>query len=484
MMTAYQLSRERRKVIVVDDGPVGNGMTSRTTAHLVNALDDRLYEIEAFHGAEGARLAAESHTAAINAFEEIASDESIECDFERVDGYLFEPPGSGTSSLEEELAALHRAGLTDVERVSRAPIQSFDTGPALRFPRQAQVHPRRFLNGLAAAIQRNGGQIFSGTRVVDAEGGASARVKTQAGLEVTAGSVVIATNTPINDRYIIHTKQAPYATYVVALAVPRGAIPSLLLWDTAQTAEEEQQQLGPIPYHYVRLAHDGDRDVLIVGGEDHKTGQADNFEERFGHLETWARSRFPALQEVTDRWSGQVMEPIDAMGFIGRNPSDEPNIYVATGDSGNGMTHGAIAGLLITALIAGRDHPWAKLYDPSRKILKPRLLAEFAKENLNVAAQLRDYLTRGDVSSADQIPAGGGAVLREGATKIAAYRDEAGVLHELSAVCPHLKCVVRWNHAEKTWDCPCHGSRFDCRGHVVNGPAISDLSPMEKTANA
>ena len=475
MMTAYRLSREGRKVVVLDDGPIGSGMTSRTTAHLVNALDDRYYDIETFHGAEGARLAAESHSAAIDQYERIAAEEGIACDFERVDGYLFAPPGGSAETLDQELAALHRAGLTAVERVARAPLEGFDTGPALRFPRQGQVHPVRFLTGLAEAIQRRGGHIFTGTHVTHLEGGASAKVKTSAGHEVTASAVVVATNTPINDRFVIHTKQAPYYTYVVGLEVPRGTIPTLLLWDTAQTAAEEEKQLGVVPYHYVRLARDRESDVLIVGGEDHKTGQADDSDERFARLEAWARERFPAAGQLTDRWSGQVMEPIDTMAFIGRNPLDEPNVFIATGDSGNGMTHGAIAGMLLTDLIAGRENPWAKLYEPSRKITQPRLLAEFAKENLNVAAQLGDYLTGGDVASADEIPAGGGAILREGLKKIAAFRDEHGALHQLSAVCPHLGCIVHWNHGEKTWDCPCHGSRFDCVGRVVNGPASSDL---------
>jgi glycine/D-amino acid oxidase-like deaminating enzyme/nitrite reductase/ring-hydroxylating ferredoxin subunit len=483
MMTAYQLSREGRKVVVLDDGAVGSGMTSRTTAHLVNALDDRYYEIETYHGAEGARLAAASHSAAIDQFETIAAEEGIDCDFERVNGYLFAPPGGSINSLDEEFAAVHRAGLTAVERVSRVPMASnFDTGPALRFPRQAQVHPLRFLTGLAASIQRRGGQIFTGTRVVHIEGGRTAKATSSDGYEVAAGAVVVATNTPINDRFVIHTKQAPYYTYVIAMAVPRGEIDPLLLWDTAQTAEEEKQQLGPVRYHYVRLARDRDNDVLIVGGEDHKTGQADDSNKRFGHLEAWARECFPVAQQITDRWSGQVMEPIDTMAFIGRNPQDEPNVFIATGDSGNGMTHGAIAGMLLPDLIAGRENPWAKLYEPSRKITHPHLLAEFAKENLNVAAQLTDYLTGGDVSSAAEIPNGGGAVLREGLKKVAAYRDEHGVLHRLSAVCPHLGCVVRWNDGERTWDCPCHGSRFNCLGDIINGPASTNLSPIEPGA--
>lgn len=479
LMTAYELSREGRRVAVLDAGPVGGRMTARTTAHLVNALDDRFYEIETFHGAEGARLAAASHSAAIDRYEQIATEEGIDCQFERVGGYLMLPPGGSPEILDRELAAVHRAGLASVERVARTPLDSFDFGPALHFPRQGQVHPLRFLSGVAAAIVRRGGQIFVETRVTHVEGGASAKVKMEAGHEVSAAAVVVATNTPINDRYILHTKQAPYYTYVVGIAVPRDALPSLLLWDIAQTAAEAERALGPAPYHYLRLARDAANDVLIVGGEDHKTGQADDSGERFARLEAWTRERFPSAGEVTDRWSGQVMEPIDALAFIGRNPRDEPNVFVVTGDSGNGMTHGAIAGILLRDLIDGRENPWAALYDPGRKVVHPRLVADFAKENLNVAAQLGDYLTPGDVASTGQLPPGGGAVVRRGLAKVAAYRDDAGLLHQFSAICPHLKCIVHWNAAERTWDCPCHGSRFDCLGRVINGPASSDLPPVE-----
>src|SRR5207249_4848531 len=256
----------------------------------------------------------------------------------------------------------------------------------------------------------------------------------------------------------------------------------LLLWDTAETAEEEKQTLGPIPYHYLRFARDNEGDVLIVGAEDHKTGQASDFETRFAKLERWTRDHFPFVGEITDHWSGQVMEPVDGMAYIGRNPGDK-NVFVVTGDSGNGMTHGTIAGILITDLICGRENPWTKLYDPSRKALQPTVLADYVAENANVVAQLRDYVTRGDEPNAERIQLGEGALLREGVKKIAAYRDDQGTLHKLSAVCPHLKCIVRWNGCEKTWDCPCHGSRFDALGRVLNGPAISDLEEVESSEN-
>jgi glycine/D-amino acid oxidase-like deaminating enzyme/nitrite reductase/ring-hydroxylating ferredoxin subunit len=483
LTTAYLLGKEGKRVVVLDDGPVGGGESCRTTAHLVNALDERYYELEKLHGERGARLAAASHTAAVDRIEIIVNEEQIDCDFARLDGYLFVPPGDDPAQLDEELRAAHRAGLTGVERVERAPVASFDTGAALRFPRQAQFHILKYLRGLAEAVRRGGGEIYTGTHATKIEGdGAEARVETANGATVTAGAVVVATNSPVNDMVAIHTKQAAYRTFVVGARVPRGSVPQLLLWDT------------PDPYHYLRVQRgvgageagggigagevgQGGHDVLIVGGEDHKTGQADDAEERFRRLEAWTRERFPQVESFEFRWSGQVMEPVDGLAFIGRNPLDKENVYIATGDSGNGMTHGTIAGMLITDLIAGRENEWAELYDPSRKTL--RAIKDFAEENLNVAAQYTDLLTPGEISDVSEIKAGDGAVIRRGLTKVACYRDDAGTLHERSAICTHLGCVVQFNSTEKTWDCPCHGSRFQTDGHVVNGPAISALAEAE-----
>ncbi len=348
----------------------------------------------------------------------------------------------------------------------------------MRFPRQAQFHPLKNLNALAEAITRRGGKTFTGNRVVNVTGGDVVRLETREGHTITARAAIVATNSPINDRYVIHTKQAPYATYALGFRVPRGLIPHALFWDTAQTAAEEKQLFGPVPYHYVRLAADGDHDVLIVGGEDHKTAQAFDFDARFANLEEWTRKHFPGAGEIIDRWSGQVMEPVDGLAYIGPEPGGEKNVYVVTGDSGNGMTHGTIGGILLTDLILGRDNPWAEIYDPTRKTLKPLVVGDYVKENANVVAQLRDYLTSGDVSTAEEIVPGQGALVREGLRKVAAYRDEAGTLHKMSAVCPHLKCIVRWNATEKTWDRPCHGSRFDCTGTMLNGPSSSDLEAV------
>ncbi|HKO98185.1 MAG TPA: FAD-dependent oxidoreductase [Pyrinomonadaceae bacterium] len=465
MTTAYLLAREGKSVVVVDDGPIGGGMTGRTTAHLVNALDDRFFELERLHGEENTRLVAGSHTAAINAVEAIVQQESIDCEFERLDGYLFVPPRESKKILDDELKAAHRAGLTEIEKVERVPWDSYDTGPALRFPHQAQFHPLKYLAGLAEAIKKNGGRIYTETHAKEIEGGKKARVETSGRGVVTADAVVVATNTPVNDLIAIHTKQAAYQSYVIGARIPLGSVTRGLYWDT------------PDPYHYIRVETVGKGakayDILIVGGEDHKTGQQDDAGKRFGALERWTRYRFPMVEGIEYRWSGEVMEPVDSLAFIGRNPMDSENVYIATGDSGNGMTHGTIAGLLLTDMIMGRANEWESIYDPSRITLSS--LKKFAKENLNVAAQYVDHVTGGDVDSVDEIKKNSGAVISHGLKKVAVYRDPQGEIHQMSAVCTHLGCIVNWNSLEKSWDCPCHGSRFDALGHVTQGPANKDL---------
>ncbi len=483
MTTAYLLAKEGRRVVVLEDGSIAGGMTGFTTAHLTSALDDRYSELKRYHGEKGIRLAADSHSKAIDLIERIAIEEKIDCDFLRVDGYLFAPPGDNGKELEEEFAAAHEAGLSGVTWVGSAPVGGFDTGVALRFPRQGQFHPLKYLDGLARAIERLGGRIYCNTHATGVEGGVDGRVETRNGQVVKTGAIVVATNVPINDRLVIHTKQAPYTTYVIGLDVPAGLVTPALYWDTRQSADDSQS--GDAPYHYVRLARGkpGGGDVLIVGGEDHKSGQEEDWDARFARLEAWTRERWPGVRDVVFRWSGQVMEPTDGLAFIGRNPLDKPNVYVATGDSGNGMTHGTIAGVVLADLMAGRENEWASLYDPGRVSL--RTAPDFLKENANVAAQYaKGYLGRGDAEGIDAIPKGQGAVIRRGIRKIAVYRDETGSAHEYSAVCPHLGCVVAWNGVEKTWDCPCHGSRFDALGKVVNGPANRDLQPAKETVSA
>jgi glycine/D-amino acid oxidase-like deaminating enzyme len=467
LTTAYLLAREGKSVVLLDDGPVAGGQSQRTSAHLSNAVDDRFVEIEKVHGVEGSRLAAESHSAAIDKIETISREESIECDFLRVDGYLFVAPGHSEDLLKQERDAARRAGLAGVELIPRAPISSFDTKQCLRFPRQGQFHPLKYLSGLADAFQKRGGSIFTNTHASTIEGGDHAKVVTENGPVVDAKAIVVATNTPINDLVAIHTKQAPYLSYVIGARIPRGSLAQALYWDTLDA------------YHYIRLQPGEKSDLLIVGGEDHKAGQVDDQAERWDRLEAWARTLFPTMGVVEYRWSGMVMETTDGLAFIGRNPMDKDNVYLVTGDSGMGLTHGTIAGMLLTDLICGRENPWSTIYDPSRKPVWGMAWKEFIAENANVAKELtRDWLGGGDVSSADEIRRGEGAIVRRGLTKIAVYRDGRGTAHERSAVCPHLGCIVHWNGAEKTWDCPCHGSRFDPKGEVIAGPSNSPLGEV------
>lgn len=466
LSTAYQLAGEGKSVIVLEDGRIGGGETGRTTAHLASALDDRFTHLEKLHGGQGARLAAESHMRAIDEIESIVRREDIACSFERLDGYLFQPPGEDPRRLDEELEAARRAGHRDATREARAPMPDFDTGPCLRFPGQGQFHPLEYLRGLAAAAERRGARIHESTHVTSVQGGGPAVVRCANGAEVRAGAVVVATNAPITSRVQIPLKNYPYRSYVLAFRVPEGAIPKALYWDTAD------------PYHYVRLQGP----FLIVGGEDHKTGHDEgvSIDVRFGRLEHWTRERFRSAGEIVHAWSGQVMEPADSLAYIGRHKASGENVYLATGDSGHGMTHGTIAGMLLRDLIVGRANPWAELYDPGRSSL--RSPGEVLRENLSALAGYGRWLTPGDVASCDGIMPGHGAVVREGLRKVACYREEDGTLRRMSAVCPHLGAVVRWNEGERTWDCPAHGSRFTATGRVVNGPARGDLSPAPGAA--
>lgn len=460
---AYTLAKRGYSVIVLDQGSIGGGQTARTTAHLTWVLGDRYYNLEKFFGEEGARVAADSHDAAIDYIEKIVTEEKIDCDFERINGYLFAPPGESDENLDREFTAIQKMG-KEVIKAAKAPFSSsFDTGQCLLFPRQAQLHILKYLNGLLEVILKCGGKIYSDTHVnhVDERWGCVA--STQAGVKVTSESIIVATCTPINNRFYIHTKQTPYRTYVIATPIPKGSVPKGLYWDTAD------------PYHYIRTqehSSDPNLDWLVIGGEDHKTGQDQQVDGKYDKLEKWAQARFSMFGKTEYRWSGQVFEPIDSLAFIGRNPGNQ-NIFIATGDSGNGITHGTIAGILIPDLILEKTNSWKSLYEPSRKTFSA--VPRFIHETLNVAIQYGDWLTPGELKQIGMLSQEEGIILREGLRKIAVYKDMQNRVHLNSAFCPHLGGCVRWNPGEKSWDCPCHGSRFSGSGKVMNGPAIRDL---------
>jgi glycine/D-amino acid oxidase-like deaminating enzyme/nitrite reductase/ring-hydroxylating ferredoxin subunit len=470
---AYRLTELGKRVILVEDGNICSGETGRTTAHLVTALDDRYETLEKLFGEEGARLAFESNRAAIDFVERTITKEKINCDFERLNGYLFKHPSDDPDSLDKEMAAAKRAGI-NVQKIPSVPGLTMDVGECLLFPDQAQFHPLKYIKGLCNAIIRNGGRIYTATHAdkIDSDG-----ITTNENFRITAEHVVIATNTPVNNKYVMHLKQFPYRTYVIAATVPKGILPEALWWDTG----DHDTNPNIPPYHYVRLQKFNDtQDLLISGAEDHATGLAlaDVIpeENRYGLIEEWTRERFP-IEEVLYHWSGQVMEPMDSLGFIGRNPWDKDNVYIITGDSGNGMTHCTIGALLISDLIAGKENKWEKLYNPSRfKIFKAGNI--FFKE---IFGGFQAYLKENKEeeeheTKLSEIKRGEGKIIELEKEKYGAYCDENNELHLVSAECTHLKCIVKWNNDEKSWDCPCHGSRFTYEGHVINGPANSNLS--------
>jgi glycine/D-amino acid oxidase-like deaminating enzyme/nitrite reductase/ring-hydroxylating ferredoxin subunit len=358
-----------------------------------------------------------------------------------VDGFLFLAPGDDFQVLEREHAAATRLGLA-CEWEARAPLTGHNTGRCLRFPDQGRFHPLKYVAGLIRCIERDGGRFVT-AHVTGVEDGTPVRIVTESGHDVQADAAVVATNTPINDRLVVHTKQAPY--------------------------------------HYVRIqpAVDATHDLLIVGGEDHKSGQAHDMQERFDELEAWTRRHVPAFERADFCWSGQVMEPVDFLGYHGRNPG-ERNVYVASGDSGMGMTHGTLGAMIISDLIAGHANAWAALYDPGRKTLGA--IGEYTRENLNAVATLSAYATAGDIASPEALAPGEGAVIRSGLRKLAAYRDPQGTVHLKSAVCTHAGCIVQWNPLERCWDCPCHGSQFDVDGRPMNGPAVTPLADVSATS--
>lgn len=461
--TAYRLAREGMDVLVVERDQLAVGETHHTSAHLASAQDDRLYRIEKQHGQDGARLAAESHAAAIDWIERVAAEEAIDCAFRRVPGYLFLGPDHDADLLQREFDASLRAGLR-VERLERAPLPSFDTGPCLAFEQQARFHPLRFVGGLAEALERRGGRMFGGTRVVDIDDGRAdgpVRVHTAQGHTILASHVVLATNSPAG-RYLVTMKMVPYRTFVTALR-PTAEIPDALYWDTDD------------PYHYVRLAEDGAGPLLLVGGGDHQTGTEDAGGSRLSALEAWARERFP-VGDVVYEWSGQVLEPADSMAFIGKMKADD-RVYVITGDSGQGLTHGVIGALLLGDLMAGRDNPWRDLYAPSRVSLSAA--TEYLKDAAKIGSRFVEWFLPGEVASEDEVPVGGGAIVTTGPKPVAVHRDADGNLHRLSAVCTHAGCIVHWNSTAPGWECPCHGSRYSPEGKVLSGPAVEDLKMRE-----
>jgi glycine/D-amino acid oxidase-like deaminating enzyme/nitrite reductase/ring-hydroxylating ferredoxin subunit len=470
LSTAYELATVGRSVTVVDSGRPARGMSARTSAHLAFAIDDFNRELIEVRDLDAARQYYASQCAAVDRVEEICSREGIDCDFARVDGVFVPACADDVEYLRKELTASLQAGFPDAEWLDRGP-GPWAALPAVRFPRQARFHPLKYLYGLLAVLRARGVDCYGHTAIDELDDqGDTVVARTRDGRSITASGVVVATNSPFHLGVPIHTKQAPYRTYVIAANVAKGSVPDVLVWDTLEPG-----------YHYVRIQPGPAHDVLIAGGEDHKTGEEADMPERFTRLEAWSRALFPQMGEVTHRWSGQVLEPADYVPFIGRSPQHE-RVWLVTGDSGQGLTTGVVAAQILREQVNGGEHPWGKLYDPSRKMLHG--LREYLSENLDAARHWAAHLGDGEIESVDQLLPGQGAIAKIDGAAVAAYRTTDGDLRLFSAACTHVGCVVRWNGFERCWDCPCHGSQFSIDGEPLQGPAHRPLEPFEPRAQS
>jgi glycine/D-amino acid oxidase-like deaminating enzyme/nitrite reductase/ring-hydroxylating ferredoxin subunit len=463
LTAAWLLQRQGRRVVLVEMHRIAVGETGHTTSHLTELTDRRYHVLESKFGRQGAHKVADSSRAAIELIAQLSSELGVDCGFERVPAFLYTEREAHIRELEKEVEAAQRVGL--VAQLTRTVPLPFPVKLAIRVENQAQVHPREYLLPLAAAFVERGGRIHEMTRVLNVHDGAPCVVETEHGT-LRADSVVVAANVPVNNKVFLITKIAPYRTYVVAAKLEKPFPPGLF-WDTED------------PYHYTRRHLTAEGEYLIVGGEDHKVGKEDDTEQRYAKLAAYVRERFGLVP--THRWSGQIIEPVDGLPFIGLNSASR-HVYVATGYSGTGMTFGTVGGMVVSDLIAGRPNPWADLYDATR--VRPLAQAkDYIAENLDFPAHLiRDRFQKGEVQSLAEVPRGEGRLMQVNGRMLAVARDEDGEVHAVSAVCKHMGCHVGWNTAEKTWDCPCHGSRFDPAGQVLNGPATQGLEPVEPSA--
>jgi glycine/D-amino acid oxidase-like deaminating enzyme/nitrite reductase/ring-hydroxylating ferredoxin subunit len=444
LTTALLLERQGARVAVLEARRVGAGASGYNTAKLSSLHGLTYSKLAGSLGAEAARTYGAANEAGIARVFELAEGLGIDCDLRRKPNYTYTESRSDLDQVRDEAELARELGLpaSFVEDLDLP----FHVEGAVRFDDQAEFHPVRYLDGIAAALE---GPLHEGTMATHVQGG---RVRTAVGATVTAEHVVVATHLPFLDRGLYFARCHPERSYVVAGRTDHP--PAGMCLSTEQ------------PAHSIR-AHG---EWLLVGGESHKTGQADSA-ERYARLEAWARERFGIEPEL--RWATQDHMPADGVPYIGRHDPLSSRLWVATGFRKWGLAMGTAAAELLAAQIAGREHAWAELFNPQR--LRPKAgAASFVKENANVALRFVGdrVVKRGSV---DQIAPGEGRIVGAGPGQRAAYRDDDGTLHELSARCTHLGCIVNWNSAERTWDCPCHGSRFAATGQVIEGPAVRPL---------
>jgi glycine/D-amino acid oxidase-like deaminating enzyme/nitrite reductase/ring-hydroxylating ferredoxin subunit len=467
LTAAFLLARAGRSVALLERRRVATVDTGHTSAHVTMVTDLAITKLAKSFGNNHAQAAWDAGLAAMAEIDSIVRQQEIACDFAWVPAYLHavgpEPRAADLASLEEQAALAVELGF-DATFVEDVPIVHV---PGVRFDDQARFHPRKYLSGLADAVIKHGGRIYEESEAE--EFSASPRLVKSNGAKLSCDYVVLATHTPLMgttnlvSATLLQTKLALYTTYVVAGRVPKGSIEDALMWDTGD------------PYHYLRIQPAGQHDLVVFGGEDHKTGQVDSTVACYERLERDLKKLVPDIH-VTHRWSGQVIETPDGLPYMGE--TDERQ-FAATGFSGNGMTFGTLAGMMAADLALGRTNPWSELFHVDRKKIRGAAW-DYIKENKDYPYYLvRDRFAGAESRSLRAVKRGRGAILERHGKTIAAYRDDTGGVTELSAVCTHMGCFVEWNDAERTWDCPCHGSRFEPDGSVISGPAEKSLEKLE-----
>jgi glycine/D-amino acid oxidase-like deaminating enzyme/nitrite reductase/ring-hydroxylating ferredoxin subunit len=463
LTAATLLKRAGKTVAVLESKEIVRGTTGYTTAKVTAGHRLVYQDLRKKFGDEGARLYATSQQAALERVADLVAEGGLDCDFRRDSHCVYAESSNDLEKIEREVETEQQLGLpaTYVEETSLP----FPVAGALRLDNQAQFHPRKYLLPLAQALTGNGSHVFEHTRALDVEEGEPCIVRTDRG-PVRARDVIVASSLPILDRGLFFAKAHPYRSYTLAAPIAAEQAPDGMFINAGGSTRS------------IRTVRDGERLLLLVNGNGHKTGEEPHNQDRYLQLQEFIRSRF-GLEEIAYRWSTHDYYTLDQVPYIGRLRRRSPHLYVATGFNGWGMTGGTLAGMILSDLVLGNDNPWAQLYDAKR--LKVRGAASMlVKENAKVARHwVGDRLARTDAPTIDAVAPGEGAIVSMHGERIAVYRDEANTLHTLSPVCTHLACYLSWNRAEKTWDCPCHGSRFTGEGTVIQGPAVRDLARIE-----
>jgi glycine/D-amino acid oxidase-like deaminating enzyme/nitrite reductase/ring-hydroxylating ferredoxin subunit len=457
LTAALLLQQAGKKVVLADAHNIGFGTTGGTSAHINTFADTTYLETESAFGEKGAQLFADAINEGFGLIASNSQQLNIECDYEAKPGYLYAETDEELKQLDEIYKGAVKVGVT-VNYTEDVPTPvTFQK--ALIWAGQAQFHPLKYLQGLQQAFLTAGGVIRENTLVKE--------VVTADGIhiagDIRARAVIYATHMPPNIN-LFNFECAPYRSYVMAVKLKSGSYPDALIYDMQE------------PYHYMRThIIDGQR-LLLVGGLDHKTGHEDP-EKAFADLEKYIR-KYYNVSSVKYRWSSQYYVPVDGLPYIGRMPMAPEGIYCATGYNGNGMMLGSIAGKILSDLVRKRPNKYQDLFSPSR--IKPvDSFMEFVKENADVAYHfVADRLGIHETDSLKRLQPGTGKVVEVDGEKIAAYKDEAGVIHALSPVCTHAACIVNWNGEEKSWDCPCHGARYNINGQVLTGPATQPLAAL------